>query len=179
MAIATAGIGLAGGIGKFFEGRAMQKRAQNLINNFEWQDLENPYENQRVSTLGSDLRTEQANINTASTVDALRSGGSRAIVGGLGRLQAQNNLLNRDIAANLDEQQRKIDFAKSAQDVRNQDMIEQRQSQELSGYGNMLGMGQQMKFGGMTDILNTAGFLGQTDIGKSVDSSIGDIFKTE
>jgi len=177
MAVGTAAVGAAGGIGKFFEGRAMQRKAQKLIDNFEWQDLENPYENQQVSTLGADLRTEQANITTAGNVEALRGGGNRAIVGGLGRVQAQNNVLNRDIAATLDEQQKRIDFAKSGQDVRNQNIIEKRQGDELAGYGNMLGAGQQLKYGGMTDILNTAGFVGQTEMGKSADAGIMNLFK--
>lgn len=179
MSVATAAVGLAGGAAKFFEGQAMQRKAQGLINNFEWQDLQNPYENQQVSTLGSDLQTEQANIATAGNVEALRGGGNRALVGGLGRVQAQSNDLNRQIAANLDQQQKQIDFAKSGQDVRNQDIMEKRQGDELAGYGAMLGAGQQAKFGGMTDILNTAGFAAQTGFGKGIDKGIGDFLNKE
>lgn len=172
MATATAAVGAAGGVAKFFEGRAMQKKAQALIDNFEWQELTNPYKNQQVSTLGTDLRAEQANITTAGNVEALRTGGNRALIGGLGRVQAQNNMVSRDMAATLDEQQKQIDFAKSGQDVRNQSLIEKRQTDELGGYGNMLGMGQQAKFGGISDIMNVAGFVSQTDTGKKIDSKI-------
>lgn len=179
MSVATAAVGIAGGVSKFFEGQSMQRKAQELINNFEWQDLQNPYENQQVSTLGSDLQTEQANIATAGNVEALRGGGNRALVGGLGRVQAQSNDLNRQIAANLDQQQKQIDFAKSGQDVRNQDIMEKRQGDELAGYGAMLGAGQQAKFGGMTDILNTAGFAAQTGFGKGIDKGIGDFLNKE
>lgn len=177
MAIATASIGVLGGAAKFFEGQAMQRKAQGLINDFNWQDLQNPYENQQVSTLGSDLQTEQLNTNTAGNVEALRSGGNRALVGGLGRVQAQTNDVNRQIAADLDQQQKQLDFAKSGQDVRNQDIMEKRQGDELAGFGAMLGAGQQAKYGGMTDILNTAGYLGQNDFGKNVDAGIGGLFK--
>lgn len=174
MAIATASVGVAGGVAKFFEGRAMQKRAQSLIDNFEWQELTNSYENQQVSTLGSDLRTEQSNITTAGNVEALRGGGNRGLVGGLGRVQAQSNLVDRDIASELDKQQKQIDFAVSGQDAKNQAMMEKRQGDELAGYGQMLGMGQQAKFGGMTDLMNVGGFMGQTDIGKGIDKSATD-----
>lgn len=156
--MATATAGLAGGMAKFFEGRKMQRDAQKAIDNFEWQELSNPYETQQVSTLGSDLITEQANLNTANSVEALRASGNRGIIGGLGRVQAQNNIVNRQVAAGLDEQQKQIDFAKSGQNVRNQSIIEKRQTDELTGYGNMLGVGQQVKFGGMTDILNTTAY---------------------
>lgn len=172
MATATAAVGVAGGVAKFFEGRSMQRKAQAAIDNFEWQDLTNPYEQQQVSTLGADLRTEQANITTAGNVEALRAGGNRALIGGLGRVQAQNNIVNREIAANLDEQQKQIDYAKSGQDVRNQSIIEQRQNNELAGFGAQLGFGQQAKFGGISDIMNTAGFVSQTEIGKELDTKI-------
>jgi hypothetical protein len=172
MAIATASVGAATGVAKFFEGRAMQKKAQALIDDFQWEDPTNPYSDQEISTQGSDLMTEQNNINTATNVEALRGGGNRALVGGLGRVQAQNNDMSRQIGAGLDEQQKQINFAEAGQDVRNQSIIEQRQGNELAGYGNMLGMGQQAKFGGMTDLLNTAGFVAQTDTGKGVDAKI-------
>lgn len=177
MAILTAGMGAATGVAKFFEGRKMQREAQARINSFEWQDLTNPFENQQVSTLGADLRTEQSNIDTATSVDALRAGGNRAIVGGLGRIQAQNNDINREIAANLDEQQKVIDRSIAQQNANNQQMMEARQANELAGYGALLGAGQQMKFGGMTDLLSTAGYLGQTDAGKGIDKSITGLFK--
>jgi len=169
MAVVTAGIGLATGAAKFFEGRDMQKRAQSMIDNFEWQDLTNPYDNLQVSTLGANLQTEQANINTATSTEALRAGGTRGLVGGLGRLQAHNINLNRAVAADLDQQQKQIDYSKAGQEARNQQMIEKRQADELAGYGHMLGAGQQMEYGGMTDILNTAGYVGQTEFGKSID----------
>ena len=157
----------------------MQKRAQSNIDSFKWDDLTNPYKGMQVSTLGADLQTEQANINTATSTEAMRAGGTRALVGGLGRQQAFNNQLNRQIAADLDQQQRQIDFAAAGQDVRNQAMMEQRQVNELAGYGAMLGAGQQLKFGGMTDMLNTAGYMSQTELGASIDSGIAGLFSKE
>lgn len=173
MAVATGVIGGGVGLAKFFEGRAMQKRAQNSIDNFQWDDLTNPYKDLQVSTLGSDLQTEQANINTASTTQALRAGGTRALVGGLGRQQALNNTLNKEIAAGLDKQQTEIDFAAAGQDARNQVMVEKRQTDELAGFGAQLGAGQQLKFGGLADIAGTALAVGQTDFGAAVDKGIG------
>lgn len=177
MAVATGVVGAGVGLAKFFEGRSMQKRAQGMIDNFQWDDLTNPYKDLQVSTLGSDLQTEQANINTATSTEAMRAGGTRALVGGLGRQQAMNNQMNRQIGADLDQQQKQIDFAAAGQDVRNQAIMEQRQSNELAGYGQMLGAGQQMKFGGMTDILNTAGFAAQTEFGQGIDKGISNGIK--
>lgn len=164
MAIATAAqgaIGLVGGAAKFFEGRKMQRQAQQLIDNFEWQDLENAYTNKQVSTLGSDLMREENARAMATATGALREGGSRALIGGLGKVVSQSNTMNREIAANLDEQQKALDLAAAGDDVKIRSMIEQRQSDELAGYGNMLNVGMGTKYQGIGDAINAAGVLGK------------------
>lgn len=163
MAIATAAqgaIGLVGGAAKFFEGRKMQRQAQQLIDNFEWRDLENAYTNKQVSTLGSDLMREENSRAMATATGALREGGSRALIGGLGKVVSQSNTMNRQIAANLDEQQKALDLAAAADDVKIRSMIEQRQSDELAGYGEMLQQGRSMKNAGFSEGLNAIGGLG-------------------
>lgn len=174
VATAVAGLGISGA--KFFEGRRMQKKAEKFIENFQWQDLQNPYDNVQVSTLGSDLRTEEAARTTATSVDALRTGGTRALVGGLGRIQSQNNLLNREIAANLDQQQKQLDYASANQEVNNQNIMEQRQANELAGYGQMFNTGLGMKHSGFDTALGSLGFAGQTKLGEKVDNSILSLF---
>lgn len=163
MAIATAAqgaIGLVGGAAKFFEGRKMQRQAQQLIDNFEWQDLENAYTNKQVSTLGSDLMREENSRAMATATGALREGGSRALIGGLGKVVSQSNTMNRQIAANLDEQQKALDLAAAADDVKIRSMVEQRQADELAGYGEMLQQGRSMKNAGFSEGLNAIGGLG-------------------
>lgn len=163
MAMATAAqgaIGLVGGAAKFFEGRKMQRQAQQLIDNFEWQDLENAYTNKQVSTLGSDLMREENARAMATATGALREGGSRALIGGLGKVVSQSNTMNRQIAANLDEQQKALDLAAAADDVRIRSMVEQRQADELAGYGEMLQQGRSMKNAGFSEGLNAIGGLG-------------------
>ena len=163
MAMATAAqgaIGLAGGAAKFFEGRKMQRQAQQLIDNFEWKDLENAYTNKQVSTLGSDLMREENARAMATATGALREGGSRALIGGLGKVVSQSNTMNREIAANLDEQQKALDLAAAADDVRIRSMVEQRQADELAGYGEMLQQGRSMKNAGFSEGLNAIGGIG-------------------
>ena len=162
MATATQGaIGLAGGAAKFFEGRKMQRQAQQLIDNFEWKDLENAYTNKQVSTLGSDLMREENARAMATATGALREGGSRALIGGLGKVVSQSNTMNREIAANLDEQQKELDLAAAADDVRIRSMVEERQANELAGYGEMLQQGRSMKNAGFSEGLNAIGTLGK------------------
>lgn len=167
MAIATGVAGLGIGAAKFFEGRKMQKRGEEFIADFEWQDLQNPYENQQVSTLGADMMAEQTNIGTASATEALRAGGTRALVGGLGRIEANRNTINTQAAANLDEQQKAIDRMSAQQLSANQVMEEKRQTDELAGYGQMMNVGLGMKNQGMSDLLNSVGSISQGLMGIS------------
>lgn len=167
MATATAiagGVGAIGGIMKTFQGARMENEAQAKIDAFRWQELENPYETLQVSTLGSDLQTEQANLAAATATEALRTGGTRGILGGLGRVQAASNLSARQIAAGLDEQQKRIDFSKAQYDTKIQDMVESRQREELAGYGQMMNVGMGTKYQGIGNIMNAVGTVGQAGL---------------
>lgn len=151
--------GAISGFGKIKKGKRMERAGQAGIDNFEWQDLSNPYKDLAISTAGSDLATENLATNTATAVNALRSGGTRGIVGGVGRVQANANQVNKEIAANLDAQQKNKDYAAAGQDVNNQSMIEKRQGDELAGYGNMMDVGMDMQSNGMGDLVAAGGAL--------------------
>lgn len=161
LAVGSAAIGIAGGMKKNSEGKKMQREAQKKIDNFKWDELTNPYKTQQVSTLGADLQIEQNNLTEASTVDALRLGGNRAIAGGLGRLQYNSNFLNSKVAADLDQQRKAIDMAAAQDDARIRAIRYDQQVNELAGYGTMLSTGMNMKYSGMADISNGVGALGQ------------------
>lgn len=152
-----AAMGIAGGVSKFFEGRKMQRAAQDAIANFEWEDPQNAFRNNQVSTMGADLQREDMATLNATSVEALRGAGTRGLVGGLGRVQANANRVNAQIAAGLDEQQKAIDMNASQDDIRIRDMIEKRQTDELAGYGQMLSTGMGMKYGGIGDAINGLG----------------------
>lgn len=159
-AIITGGLGILQGTSKFFEGRRMQRKAEEALAQFEWQNLENPYESLQVSTLGADLQREEAGRFTSTAVDALQQAGTRGLVGGLGRVQQQNTLMNREIGADLDMQQKRIDEMTAGQDVQNQAMFEQRQREELQGLGKQMDTGIDMKYGGLGNIISSSGLVG-------------------
>ena len=156
----TAGIGAVGGAAKFFEGKKMQKRAQKLIDNFEFSELNNVQEDRQVSTRGADLAIEEANRMASTGVDALRSGGVRAIAGGLGRVQARKDQVTREVGADLDRQEKEIQAAVANDNAQIRAMRERRETNELSGYGQMLNTGMGMKYQGITDVANAAGTMG-------------------
>lgn len=163
----TAGVGAVGGAAKFFEGRKMQKRAEKLIDNFEFSELNNVQEDRQVSTRGADLVNEEANRMAATSVDALRSGGVRAIAGGLGRVQAQRNQVSREAGADLDRQEKEIQAAVAQDNAAIRSMRERREANELSGYGQMMNVGMGMKYQGVSDVANAAGTMGTAMAGGS------------
>ena len=161
LAAGSLAMGVAGGISKQKQGRKMQQEAQKQIDAFKWQELQNPWKTMQVSTLSADLQREAAATTEAGMVDALQQAGDRATIGAIGKVQANSNMVNRQIAINLDEQQKEIDRAAAQQDVNNQAMMEQRQSNELAGYGQMLNTGIQTKQQGWNDIINGVGAASQ------------------
>lgn len=164
MATATAisgGIGVISGGAKFFEGRRMQKRAQAAIDAFEYQKLNNAYDDVKVSTLGSDLQREEMARSNAMHTQALQKSGTRGLIGGLGRLQSATNQMSQQIGAGLDQQQKQIDFARAQDNVRIQSMTERRQAEQLAGLGQQLAVGRNIKYQGVGDVINGIGTIGE------------------
>lgn len=154
VAVGGTAYGIASDISKQKEGRKMQREAQQRIDSFKWQDLTNPYKTLQVSTLGADLRREEAQLTESGVIDTLQQSGTRGVLGGTGALQTNQNKLNRDIAVNLDEQQKDIDKMAAQEDARIRDIQEQRQQAELAGYGQMLSTGMNMNYAGQAGVTN-------------------------
>lgn len=115
-----------------------KKSAQRALNGLATPELVNAFKNQQVSTLGADLRKTEAGRNTASAIDAARSGGARTIIGSLGQIQDNNNKVNSEIGANLDEQQKAIDANKAQDDVNIRNTKEQRYNNDVSALSSQI-----------------------------------------
>ena len=127
MAAIAGGAALAKGI----SGAVQASKAKKALEGFQRQELKNITEGMRVSTLGAQLNTREAQRRFATSVDALRSGGVRGVVGGLG---AQEQLLQNQqasIAAELDRQQIMIDRLRAQDEARIQGIQEQREGLEI------------------------------------------------
>jgi len=148
-------VGMYGAITKNIEAKKMQRKGQEGIDNFEWMKLDNAYSDTSISTAGGELQMENAATNTASMVEAARSGGTRGLVGSLGAIQANSNQVAGQVGANWDAQQKAIDFAKAEDRAQIRGMNEVRQSNELAGYGQMMGVGMDMKYQSYADMQAT------------------------
>jgi hypothetical protein len=156
-AIAIGGLAASaiGGIAQAISGASRTSKAKRALENYQRQELRNITEGMRVSTLGAQLNTREAQRRFATSVDALRSGGVRGVVGGLGAQEQLMQNQQASIAAELDRQQVMIERMRAQDEARIRAMQEQRESQEISGLGSEIAAGRQLTQAGISGIMNT------------------------
>lgn len=147
--IAMAGVGLLGSGYQAIKGAKDAKDAKNALDNYQRQEFNNVAEGMQVSTLGADLQKEEQARLAATQVGALQGAGVRGLLGGLGRVEAGNQMLNRQIGAELDEQQKQIDQIYAQDEANIRGMKEQRETQDISGLSSQYNAGNQMMWDGI------------------------------
>ena len=166
MAAIAGGAALAKGI----TGAVQAGKAKKALKNFQRQELKNVTEGMRVSTLGAEFATREAQRRFSTAVDALRSGGVRGVVGGLG---AQEQLLQNQqasIAAELDRQQIMIDRLRAQDESRIQGIQEQRDSFDIGRLAGQQAAGRAQIGSALGDIAGIAtSFISPAGVGKPSD----------
>ena len=159
MAAATATAILGGGLAAYqaIDGANQKRKAQNALQRYKRQDLDasNPYENIPISTVGSDIMTEQSQMNNANAVDALRNGGTRGIAM-IPQVVANSNRQNQEIRAYLDDQVTKRNYAIAGDKTAIRGMKEERENADLAGLGQQMQVGRQDMWSGFRALGNTA-----------------------
>jgi len=153
-------------------GAQQAKSAKNALNQLKVPETVNPYENAQVSTLGADLQREESARTSASNIEALQGAGARGLVGGVGRVQAQSNLENQQIAADLDKQQKDIQSQKAQADMSIMGIKEQRFAADKAGLSSQINQGNQQMWAGIGGVAQ-AGMSGVSNW----DRSHGDTLK--
>ncbi len=164
--IAMAGVGLLGSGYQAIKGAKDAKDAQRALENYERQELTNIAEGLQVSTLGADLQREEQARLAATQVGALQGAGARGVIGGLGRVEAGSQQMNRQIGAELDAQQKQIDQMRAQDQANIRSMQEQREQQDIAGLSSQYNAGNQMMWQGIGGIAQT-GMAGLGAIGKT------------
>jgi len=157
--IATGVIGAGLGAYQTISSAQQAKEAKSALENYNRQTLKNVAEDLQVSTLGADLQREEQARLTASQVEGLRGAGTRGIVGGLGRVEAGNQLVNQQIGVGLDEQQKAIDRMIAGDDANIRGMQENRELGDISALSSQFNAGQQGTMQGMGNMVQSAGML--------------------
>ena len=173
--IAAIGLGVsaASSVAQAVSGASRANRAKKALENFQRQELRNVTEGMRVSTLGAELQTQEAQRRFATSVEALRSGGVRGLVGGLGTVEQQQQAQQQQIAAGLDVQQQQIEQMRIQDEANIRAMQEQRESSQIAGLGAEIAAGRQMVNAGITGFGQTA--LSAASIGmtnKAIDAEL-------
>ena len=163
MGIASAvsgGLGVAGGLYQMINGSKEKREAQRALENYQRQQLQNVYDNTAVSTLGADRQIENQARLASGQIAALQGGGARTLIGGLGRVEAGNQNVNQQIAADLDQQQKQIDFARAGDQANIRAMQENCENQDINALSSQYMAGKQDQNTGMGNIALGAGMLG-------------------
>lgn len=172
LAIASAGVGLLGSGYQAIKGAKDARDAKNALDNYKRQEFNNIAEGLQVSTLGADLQREEQARLASSQVDALQGMGARGVIGGLGRVEAGNQMVNRQIAADLDAQQKQIDQMRAQDEANIRSMQEQREIQDIAGLSSQYNAGNQMMWQGIGGVAQSA-MAGLGALGKSNESTGG------
>ena len=162
----AAGAAAAGGAAKSIIGASRASKAKRAMESFKRQELENVTSGLRVSTLGAQLQTQEAQRRFATSVDALRSGGVRGLVGGLGQINQQQSQVQAQIAADLDRQQMGIEQMRATDQANIRAMQEQRESFDYQLLAGQRAAGQQALFSGIGDVAGAIGFAAMNMPGK-------------
>ena len=158
MAAATATAIVGGGLSAFqaIDGANQKRKAKNALQRYKRQDLDasNPYENIPISTIGSDIMTEQSQMNNANAVDALRNGGTRGIAM-IPQVVANSNRQNQEIRAYLDDQVTKRNYAIAGDKTAIRGMKEERENADLAGLGQQMQVGRQDMWSGFRGLASS------------------------
>jgi len=156
-------------IGQIASSARDAKRLRSQIENYERQELSNPYSSLQVSTLGADRQIEDNARNVSTIANAAAQGGARAIMGVAPTLLAQTNAQNAQIAANLDQQELVRQQAVAQGDAQVQSLVEARENNDLLGLGNMYQAAEAQKAAGIRGLAQTAAsaMQGFGELGKS------------
>jgi hypothetical protein len=155
LTIGGLGVSAIGSISQMISGASRTSKAKRALENYQRQELRNVTEGMRTSTLKAEQETEKAYGRFATSVDALRSGGVRGVVGGLARQEMLAQDVQQKISADLDRQQREIEMMRAQDEANIRAMQERRESEEIQGMGAEIAAGRQLTQSGIGGFMNT------------------------
>jgi hypothetical protein len=151
--------GLSAGIGLYqtIQGSKEKRDAQKALENYERQKLENVAQDLQVSTLGADRQLAEQSRLASTQIGALQGGGTRALIGGLGRVEAGNQVVNDQVTADLDQQRKDIDRMIASDNANIRGMQENRENADISALSSQYQAGKQDMNMGIGNIVQGVG----------------------
>lgn len=142
-------LGTGLGIYQAIQGSKDKKAAERELNEYERQTLSNAYENIQISTVGSDLMTQESQRTTANLTDATRNAGLRGVLGGIPKIQSNNNLANQEARKYLDDQVNQRQYSIAEDDIRLRNIKENRDIANISALSSQVDAGKQDMWNGI------------------------------
>jgi hypothetical protein len=180
-AVTSAVIGILGSGYQIADNISQKNKAKSELEDFNRQEINNPFEEIQVDTMRSDQMTKANNINVATSVDALQRLGARGVLAGIPKINESSMLLQNNISADLSRQERENDIlaAKGEQEV--QRIRENREQQALLGIGQELNVANQNIATGIGDIVSSGLALDSAlkDTNTGFEDNLSDFDKTE
>lgn len=173
--IAGVSVAALGSAAQIISGSKRAKQAKQALKNFQRQELKNVTKGMRVSTMGAELQTREAQRRFATSVDALRSGGVRGLVGGMGQVEQQQQMQQQQIAAGLDQQQVSIDRMAAQDEANMRQMREQRDNQAIQGMGAELAAGRAQVSAGISGIAQAGVSMATMGLGSGAGEAAGTV----
>jgi len=158
---ASAGLGLVGGIYQTIQGAKEKRQAQDALDAYQRQELNNVAEGLQVSTLGSDLQREEQARLASGQVQAARESGTRGMLGSLGKIEAGNQRVMASTGADLDMQQKQIDQMRAEDEARIRSMQENREQNDINALSSQYQSGKQDQNMGFGNIVQSVGMFGR------------------
>jgi hypothetical protein len=138
----SGGLGAGMGIYRMISAAKEQRDARRAMEDYERQKLTNVADGMQVSTLGSDLQREEQARLASSQNQMLADSGTRGIVGGLGKVTANNQKVMQQTGADLDQQQKQIEMMQAEDNARIRTMQEARENADLSALSSQYQSGK-------------------------------------
>jgi hypothetical protein len=159
-AITTAAVSIGVSGYMAYDASQKKKKAQNEMNDYERQSLDNAFKNVQISTLGSDLMREENQRTTANLLDASKDTGVRGIMGAIPKIQAQNNDINQEAKVALDNQVIKRDYAIAGDNQELRGIREERDNSNLAAISSQINKADQDMWNGITGTMSGIDSLG-------------------
>ncbi|SED10110.1 hypothetical protein SAMN04489761_4276 [Tenacibaculum sp. MAR_2009_124] len=159
--VTTTLLGAASAAYSIVSGEQQKAEAKEAIANLEVPELNNPYEDVRVSTVGSDLIKEEGQRRTANILNSLQGSGARNMLSAVPKIVSMNNQINKEAMRDIDSQMMKREYAIASYEEKKNRFEENRYQNELSGYGQMYDVGQHSVWNGIKTGITSLGSLGR------------------
>jgi hypothetical protein len=151
--------GLSAGMGIYqtIQGAKEKKQAKEALENYERQKFENIAKDLQVSKIGADRKLMEQSRLASTQVGALKEGGGRTLIGGLGRVEEGNQNVTKEITGDLDQQRAEISQLEARDNANIRGLQENREIADISALSSQYQSGKQDMNMGIGNVLQGVG----------------------